>query len=86
MEVWQLSFDIMKLAGKSVSVFLNHIIFGAQELFISCFEPFVTDERFGFAFNGYKFYMENKEVERLEVGKNLIKIFGNLQTMEIKIQ
>ena len=86
MGVRQLSFDIMGLEKKTVCIVLNHIIFGKQELSISCFEPFTTKDEIGFVANGHKVYMKNEEIQRIECNKNLIKIVGNLQTMEIKIQ
>lgn len=76
----------MELTGKAVIVYLNHIIYGNQELSISYFKPFQTNERIGFIANGREIYMENKEIERIECDKNLVKIVRNLQTITIKIK
>lgn len=86
MGVFDLNFNIMKLAGKAVIVYLDHIIYGTQELSISYFEPFQTDERIGFIANGREIYMENHEIERIERDKNLVKIVRSLQTITIELK
>lgn len=81
-----MSFNIVGLAGKKVAVYLEHVIYENQELSISYFNPFQTDEKIGFVVDGHEIYLYHKEIECIECNKNLVKIVGNLQTVIIEVQ
>lgn len=70
--------------GKLVKMTTHHKIYGDEE-FKCILNMFKEEDKIGFLVNNHQIYLYNDEIESMEVGFNIFKIFGKLLSITIAI-
>ena len=76
--------DLKQFEGQMVTISTHHKIYGDEE-FQCILNIFQEENKMGFLVNNHKIYLYNDELESIEMGFNMFKIFGKLLSVTIAI-
>ena len=76
--------NLKELEGKTVTMTTHHKIYGDEE-FRCVLNLFQEEDKIGFLVSNHKIYLYNDEIESIEIGFNIFKIFGKLLSITIAI-
>ena len=76
--------NIKQFEGQAVKVFVNHKVYGDQELNIRKFQPLCDDNKIGFIVGKQEIFVYLDEVENIEVHENVYIIQGGIQDIVIE--
>lgn len=76
--------NIEQFVGQAVRVYINHKVYGEQELNIRKFQPLCDDDRIGFLIGKQEIYICADEIQSIEAYENVYIINGNIQDIIIE--
>ena len=75
---------IEQFIGQAVKVYINHKVYGNQELYIRKFQPLCDNDRFGFVVGKQEIFVYSDEVENVKAHVNVYIIKGVIQDIIIE--
>ena len=76
--------NIEQFVGQAVRVYINHKVYGEQELNIRKFQPLCDDDRIGFLIGKQEIYVCADEIQNIEAYENVYIIRGDIQDIIIE--
>lgn len=76
--------NIDEFVGQTVKAKIFHKIYGNQAAIIRSFQPLIKEDRIGFVANNHEVFVYSDEIENITADKNMVIIYGTLQTIIIE--